>query len=121
MLKLIFVITFISSFALGQTRVPTSNSNSDYSRQWRRGTATVLFAGVGGGILGLSTLSFYGNPQEHAGNVTLGGLLGVLGGLWYVISEDTSGQNQTANTVYPVIDIDKNTGPQFGLQAQFKF
>ncbi len=51
---------------------------------WRRGTAVVIFAGIGGGILGLSTLSFYGKPEEHAGNITTGALLGVLSGFAYL-------------------------------------
>ncbi|MCX7978066.1 MAG: hypothetical protein N2578_03595 [Bdellovibrionaceae bacterium] len=45
----------------------------------RRATAVLLFGGVGGGILGLSTLSFYGNPQEHTQNITTGAVLGTVG------------------------------------------
>ena len=54
----------------------------------RRSVAITVFAGVGGGILGLSTLSFYGNPQEHTGNITTGALLGVIGGVTYVSAKN---------------------------------
>lgn len=71
----------------------TSVSDSGSLQNWRRGTAIVLFAGVGGGILGLSTLSFYGRPQEHTTNITTGALLGVLGGLTYVLAEGLQPEN----------------------------
>src|SRR5580704_14870733 len=31
----------------------------------RKQLATIIFAGLGGAILGLSTLSFYGRPQDY--------------------------------------------------------
>lgn len=52
----------------------------------RRGLATVIFAGLGGAVLGLSTLSFYGEPQEHIGNIWTGLFLGAAGGTAYVLS-----------------------------------
>jgi hypothetical protein len=55
----------------------------------RRSFATVMFAGLGGAILGLSTLSFYGNPQNHIGNIWTGATLGVLAGGAYVIASST--------------------------------
>lgn len=59
------------------------------AQKWRRNTAVILFSGIGGGLLGLSTLSFYGDPKEHTGNINLGALLGVLGGVGYVIYENS--------------------------------
>ena len=46
----------------------------------RKQLATIIFAGLAGAILGLSTLSFYGRPQEHLTNIAIGGALGVIGG-----------------------------------------
>jgi len=59
-------------------------------RNFKRGAATVIFASLGGGILGLSTLSFYGRPQEHTDNITTGVVLGLIGGVAYVFSENNS-------------------------------
>ena len=70
------------SFAQGRSEVKPASS-------WRKNTAIVLFSGIGGSLLGLSTLSFYGNPQEHTGNITTGALLGVLAGIGYVIYDNT--------------------------------
>lgn len=50
----------------------------------RRQLATILFAGLGGAIVGLSTLSFYGRPQDYLGNIGLGFAVGVIAGTIYV-------------------------------------
>ncbi len=54
---------------------------------FRRGLATVMLAGLGGAVLGMSTLSFYGEPQEHIGNIWTGLALGALGGAAYIFSQ----------------------------------
>lgn len=50
----------------------------------RRQLATILFAGLGGSILGLSTLSFYGRPQDKLSNIAIGFAVGVIAGTVYV-------------------------------------
>ena len=49
----------------------------------RKQLATIVFAGLAGAILGLSTLSFYGRPQEHLDNIAIGGALGIIAGTIY--------------------------------------
>lgn len=51
--------------------------------QVRRNLATIIFCGLGGAVVGISTLSFYGQPQEHTSNITTGFALGVIGGTIY--------------------------------------
>ncbi len=60
----------------------------------RRGVATVMLAGLGGAVLGLSTLSFYGEPQEHIGNIWTGLALGAVGGAAYILTQQN--QNYTS-------------------------
>lgn len=55
----------------------------------KRRVATVLFSSLGGAILGLSTLSFYGEPQEHTQNISFGALLGFAAGLGYVVVDSS--------------------------------
>lgn len=50
----------------------------------RRQLATIVFAGLGGAILGLSTLSFYGRPQDELANIAVGFAVGVIAGTAYV-------------------------------------
>lgn len=61
-----------------------SLSQAQSGKSVKRGVATVLFSTLGGAILGLSTLSFYGDPEEHTGNITTGALLGAIAGAGYI-------------------------------------
>lgn len=49
----------------------------------RKQLTTIVFAGIAGAILGLSTLSFYGRPQDRLNNIAIGFALGVIGGAVY--------------------------------------
>lgn len=62
----------------------TSSAFSQIDLRVKRTVATVIFSSLGGAILGLSTLPFYGEPQEHANNITAGALLGFIAGVGYV-------------------------------------
>lgn len=64
-------------------------SFSQTDRTVKRNIATVLFASLGGAVLGLSTLSFYGEPQEHTENITLGALVGFVSGVGYVVYDSS--------------------------------
>jgi hypothetical protein len=56
--------------------------------------ARIMMSGLGGAVFGVSTLSFYGEPQKHLSNVAIGAALGLLVGSIYVTSvslnEDTN-------------------------------
>lgn len=67
---------------------------------FKRTTATILFSSIGGGILGLSTLSFYGKPQEHTDNITNGVLLGLVAGVSYVMYDNYT-QNASNEKMWP--------------------
>lgn len=75
---LVTLMLFSSSASFAQT-----------DRTVKRKIAAVLFSGLGGAILGLSTLSFYGEPQEHTENITYGALLGFVAGVGYVIYDSS--------------------------------
>lgn len=46
----------------------------------RRQLGTIIYAGLGGAVLGLSTLSFYGRPQDKLANIAIGFAVGVICG-----------------------------------------
>lgn len=56
----------------------------------RRQLATIVFAGLGGAVLGLSTLSFYGRPQDYLVNIAIGFAVGVIAGTAYVTFQTVS-------------------------------
>lgn len=76
----------------------TSVSTAQVDKKLKRNLATVIFASIGGAVLGLSTLSFYGHPQDHTDNITTGALLGLAAGTGYIIYD--------ANRVAPVQSYD---------------
>lgn len=80
----------------------------------RRGLAVMMFSGLAGAVIGLSTLSFYGEPQEHIGNIWTGLAVGAgLGGAYlfsqsskstsaFEISRPTN-PHQVARTSQPLV------------------
>jgi drug/metabolite transporter (DMT)-like permease len=64
----------------------------------KRKFSIVALCGVGGAVLGLSTLSFYGEPQEHFSNVWTGLVVGLVAGTVYVSTEK---QNDYAINTLP--------------------
>jgi hypothetical protein len=78
MKKILIILLSASLFSLS-----AQAQGSDMSSV-RRNIATIIFCGIGGAVLGLSTLSFYGAPQEHVSNITGGFALGLIGGTAYV-------------------------------------
>lgn len=56
----------------------------------RKHLSTIVFAGLAGAVLGLSTLSFYGRPQEKLSNIAVGFAIGVIGGAMYTTFQAAS-------------------------------
>lgn len=78
-LSLVFV-----SPAFAQT-APTGTTEENAPKGGpRKQLATIVFAGLGGAILGLSTLSFYGRPQDNLANIAVGFAVGIIVGTVYV-------------------------------------
>jgi uncharacterized membrane protein YebE (DUF533 family) len=58
-------------------------SNTEKMGGPKKQLSTIVFAGIAGAILGLSTLSFYGRPQDKLSNIAIGFAIGVIGGAVY--------------------------------------
>lgn len=74
-ISLIFLIVFqlVTVDAFSQAAVPKPSST-------RKQMATIVFSGLAGAVLGLSTLSFYGRPQDRLSNIAIGFALGIITG-----------------------------------------
>lgn len=79
LLTVTIALMLIAEIALAQNTVRKEASSFGARRQ----LATIIFAGLSGAILGLSTLSFYGRPQERLSNIAVGFALGVFAGTVY--------------------------------------
>ncbi|HVJ64383.1 MAG TPA: hypothetical protein VM901_03925 [Bdellovibrionota bacterium] len=66
----------LSQPAFAQAKGGSSGSASPYDT--RNTVGIILLSGLVGGVLGLSTLSFYERPQDHVRNITLGAGIGVI-------------------------------------------
>ena len=86
--RTIFLLTLIisvSTTSLAQSTPATPVAGETRSPGGpRRQLATILFAGLGGAVLGLSTLSFYGRPQDNLRNIAIGFAGGVIFGTAFV-------------------------------------
>jgi hypothetical protein len=83
--KVLLVTALVFSFATQSFAQGTDGTNSKPSSSGpRKQLATILFMGLGGAVLGLSTLSFYGRPQDRLSNIAIGFAFGVIAGTSYV-------------------------------------
>lgn len=72
-------------FAQQQAQLPPPPGQTSQKRFGPKRQATVIiFAGLGGAVLGLSTLSFYGRPQDKLSNIAIGAAVGIIVGTIYV-------------------------------------
>lgn len=75
-------LVMVSSSALAQGAKRSKGSEVS-QRGPRRQITTIVMAGLAGAILGLSTLSFYGRPQDYLSNIAVGFAAGVITGTVY--------------------------------------
>lgn len=75
----------LQSYAQTGSRVEATSVKSQ--------VAKIILSGLGGAILGVSTLSFYDKPQDHLSNAVIGGALGVALGSIYVTQESLEQKN----------------------------
>ncbi len=86
-MKNILFVLLISVFcfqtpALAQQPVGGGETKSELTGT-RKQLATIIFSGLAGAILGLSTLSFHGRPQDHLSNIAVGFAIGTIAGTVY--------------------------------------
>ena len=101
-----------------------AQTNLSSTTSLRRSIATIIFCGVGGAVLGISTLSFYGDPQNHIGNITTGLALGLIGGTTYITMNtvQTAESQKEALSLDPVLDLKlKNANPKPSLAWAWDF
>ncbi len=94
----IWMMIFACSFGLS-VQGNAQNVN-EAQRNFKRNTATVIFSSLGGGILGLSTLSFYGRPQEHTDNITMGVGLGLIAGIIYIFADSAAESRREVRDIW---------------------
>ena len=98
---LVFVIVVLSLPAWSQNQASGSSANALTKYGPRRQIATIVYMGLGGAVLGLSTLSFYGRPQDKLTNIPIGFGVGVIiGAIYMTYQAATNPQDFYRNSQY---------------------
>lgn len=81
----------------------SSGGNNPYDT--RNTVGVILISGLVGGVLGLSTLSFYQRPQDHIRNITLGAGLGIIASALFMTAAVATTPPSTVGDwkVYPLV------------------
>lgn len=74
----LFILTSMPAVAAPKDNL--AGNQSGLSTGPRKQVATIIFAGLAGAVLGLSTLSFYGRPQDKLPNIGVGFAIGIIVG-----------------------------------------
>ncbi len=94
----------------------------------RQQLATIIFAGLAGAVMGLSTLSFYGRPQDRLSNIAVGFAIGVISGAVYTTYKTATqpyGSEEAMSALDEVrianLKFDDREMQDFSQSTQFSF
>lgn len=80
-MKKMFSFLLLLKFIIFTPVMAQDNPAADVLKNTQADILIVAGAGVGGAILGLSTLSFMDRPSKHVSNIWTGAALGVIAGV----------------------------------------
>ncbi len=84
-----------SSTAWAQDQQPDASQPNVIEKYGpRRQISTIVYCGLAGAVLGLSTLSFYGRPQDKLTNIPIGFGIGVVVGTIYMTYQAAANPNE---------------------------
>ena len=81
------ILLILSTFLLMNPSV-SAQQGGDILQETMTDMYIVAGSGLGGAVLGLSTLSFVEEPSEHLKNVIVGGAIGIIIGVGVVACPD---------------------------------
>lgn len=84
MVRLFLSVALIFLQITAQAQETNQQTNAVEQYGPRRQISTIVYMGLAGAVLGLSTLSFYGRPQDHLTNIPIGFGAGVIIGTIYM-------------------------------------
>ncbi len=113
----IFVIIFTLLSNLSLAQVPPAGGGGGEGGGEMAGViedslgdlSLVAYAGVGGAVLGLSTLSFVDEPSEHLKNIIVGGAIGIIVGVAFVAYKQAMSTSTEYNDTVMEAEIDFST------------
>jgi hypothetical protein len=88
-MKYIYILVF-SIVVFHAQVVLSEDGSSNVFEKSVRDSYTVVGLGLGGAVLGLSTLSFVNKPKDHLKNIVIGGAVGIIIGVGIVAMSHAS-------------------------------
>ena len=102
----VMLITLLAYSSFGYAQ---QYSQGDFAEETLRDASLVAWSGLGGAVLGLSTLSFVDEPDDHLKNIYVGAAIGVVAGVAlvaYLQANKTQEQYEGISTGFsPMIDL----------------
>lgn len=103
LLSLVLTLSFLTP---GLVWAQAAQGEEDIVASTQNDIMLIAGAGVGGAILGLSTLSFYDKPSKNLANIWTGAALGIIGGVVIVaISHANKSQDHLTSDYAPSSDF----------------
>ena len=108
-----YLLTGILIFSMGAPMASAQNypgANNSQQTQTigpRKQLATIIFSGLAGAILGLSTLSFYGRPQDKLSNIAIGFAVGIIAGTVYTTYQTATKPKTYFETMVPQTELEQ--------------
>lgn len=85
MIRLLLIFSLIFSGSISRSQDQSEEGPTAIEKYGpRRQISTIIYMGLAGAVLGLSTLSFYGRPQDKLSNIPIGFGVGVIVGTVYM-------------------------------------
>jgi len=101
----------LGSALLSSPRLAAQQTNSTIQAlEPREAIGTILMSGLVGGILGLSTLSFYDQPQDNIRNISLGAGVGMIAAAIYMTYSVAESTKPAGRSSMLLPDYDLSTG-----------
>lgn len=109
MIKRLLIVLILVFSQMTWAQQPAPNGKSEQSFGPRKQIATIIYCGLGGAVLGLSTLSFYGRPQDQMKNIYLGFGVGVIIGTIYMTYQAATNPSEfySAEQQYNIIEYEE--------------
>lgn len=96
----ILVLTLALTLLLPPAAFAQADGKSSATAGPRRQLANIVFAGLAGAVLGLSTLSFYGRPQDRLANIPIGFAVGAICGTMFTTYKAVADPREFYGTEY---------------------
>ncbi len=115
---LLSIFLFLSFSIKAQPTSPYYQSDTDLLENGVQDMMIVTASGLGGALLGLSTLSFEKRPSEHYNHILVGGAVGIIIGVGIVLYRQTTKGHTLPERPTPAYSFIHGNLPEINLHKE---